>query len=72
MVKLMDIAGNVFAEGENINEIIEQLNNDPNGASEWKYYYRPDSDVVNAYYCKSGEFDYGGEQADEIYDVIED
>lgn len=68
MTKLMDCAGNVFAEGENINEIIEELNKDND---DWAYYYRPNSDLVNAYYCKFGGFDYNGEEADETYDVIE-
>ena len=68
MTKLMDCAGNVFAEGENINEIMEELNKD-NG--DWEYCYRSSCEVVNAYYCKSGASDYNGEEAEETYDVIE-
>ena len=68
MTKLMDCAGNVFAEGENINEIMEELNC---SHSDWEYWYRP-CGVVDAYYCKYGKYDYDGEEADAIYDVIED
>ncbi len=56
---------------QNINEILEELNKN----SDWSYYYRPAHSTVDAYFCKrgeSGKFDYDGENADEIYDVIED
>ena len=72
MTKLMDSTGHVFAEGENIDKILEELNYDPNGNNEWRYYYRPVSWVVNAYFAKDGKTDYNGEEADETYDVIED
>ena len=72
MTKLMDTAGNVFAKGESISEIMEELNYDPNGNNEWRYYYRPDVGVVNAYFGKDGKADYSGEEADATYDVVED
>jgi hypothetical protein len=73
MTKLMDSTGHVFAEGENIDKILEELNYDPNGNNEWRYYYRQSDGVVNAYFAdKDGEADYNGEEADETYDVIED
>ena len=69
MTKLMDSAGNVFVEGKNIDEIIEELNKD-NG--DWEYWYRRPYGVVDAYFSKDGESDVLGENADEIYEVVED
>lgn len=73
MTKLMNVeTGEVFAAGNNINEIMEELNEDD---GDWSYYYRSDSSMVDAYFCEteeSGKFDYDGENADTIYDVIED
>ena len=68
----MDSTGHVFAEGENIDKIMEELNYDPYGGNEWRYYYRSSDSVVYAYFTTSGEADYNGEFADETYDVIED
>ena len=75
MIKLIDNAGNVFAEYKNIYEMLAELNSDPNGSNEWRYYYRPSAGVVNAYFAPNGEsflLDVNGEEADETYDVIED
>lgn len=69
-VKLMDNSGEVFAEGNSIDEILSELNADPDGSNEWRYYYRDDAEVVNAYFIKDGENDISGENADETYDVI--
>lgn len=78
MVALMDKRGHVFAEGKNIDEIMEELNKD-NG--DWEYWYRRSNGdenwyrrpygVVDAYFSKDGESDVLGEEADEIYEVIE-
>jgi hypothetical protein len=68
MTKLMDSTGHVFTEGENISEIMEELNKD---SGDWEYWYRP-CGVVNAYFAKDGETDYNGEEADVIYGVIEE
>lgn len=73
MAALMDKRGNVFVEGKNIYEIMEELNDDSNGSNEWRYYYRPFIGVVNAYFAPNGESffsDVNGEEADETYDVI--
>lgn len=72
MTKLIDNVGNVFAEGEDIDKILEELNDDSNGSNEWRYYYRLSDGAVDAYFAKDGESDVNGEEADEIYDVIED
>ena len=69
MTKLLDSAGHVFTEGENIDKIMEELNKD-NG--EWEYWYRHSCGVVDAYFSKDGESDVRGENADEIYEVVED
>ena len=72
MTKLMNVeTGEVFAAGNNINEIMEELNEDD---GDWSYYYRSDCSMVDAYFCESeesGKFDYDGKNADTIYDVIE-
>lgn len=71
MTKLMTDTGYVFVEGENIDKILEELNYDPYGSNEWRYYYRPSDGVVNAYFAnEDGEADYNGEFADETYDVV--
>jgi hypothetical protein len=73
MVKLIDSTGEIFVKGETILDIIKKLNDDQNGSNEWRYYYRPDYGVVNAYFNTDlGEFDAGGEKADVTYDVIND
>jgi hypothetical protein len=73
MTKLMDVeTGEVFTEGNNINEIMEVLNED---SGDWSYYYRSDCSMVDAYFCEtedSGKLDCDGENADTIYEVIED
>jgi len=65
MTKLMDSIGRVFAEGENIDEILKELNDDPNGSNEWRYCYNPSDYVVYAYYVTDGK-----EELDEVYDVL--
>ena len=73
MVKLIDSTGEVFVKGETIKEIIKKLNDDQNGSNEWRYYYRQDNGVVNAYFnTDSGRFDVCGVKADITYDVIND
>ena len=73
MVKLIDSTGEIFAEGETIDEILKELNDDSNGSNEWRYYYCPAYGVVNAYFNTDlGEFDVCGEKADATYDVIDD
>lgn len=69
MTKLMDSVGNVFAKGDSIREVLDELNSN----SEWYYVYRPDDYMVDAYYApneKEADNDVNGEKADEIYDVI--
>ena len=71
MTKLIDFMGKIFAEGETIYDIIEELNYDPSGSNKWRYYYRPSDGVVDAYFnTELGEFDDCGEKADITYDVI--
>ena len=73
MVKLIDSTGEVFIEGETIQEIIKELNDDSKGNNEWRYYYRPSDGVVNAYFNTDlGESDVCGKNANVTYDVISD
>jgi hypothetical protein len=51
---------------------MEVLNED---SGDWSYYYRSDCSMVDAYFCEtedSGKLDCDGENADTIYEVIED
>lgn len=70
MIKLIN-AGEVFATGNTIDEIVEELNE----SGDWYYVYRPEASVVDAYFATDEDeanSDTNGENADEIYDVIED
>lgn len=67
MIKLIDNIGDVYAEGNSIDEIIEELNR----TEEFRYYYRPKCGIVNAYFDNAENDECGG-WADESYKVIED
>lgn len=70
MIKLIN-NGEVFAAGNTVEEIVEELNE----SGDWYYVYRPDASVVDTYFATDKDeanSDTNGENADEIYDVIED
>lgn len=71
MIRILDRTGSVVAEGENIREIIKKLNAYSNENSKWKEIYRFSGGVIDAYLVKDGEFDHAGQEANEIYTVID-
>lgn len=74
MIKVVD-SNEVVTRGNNIEEVVREMNSGAENGNEWYFVYRPDAGVVDGYLDASEEeadADLDGEKADVIYDVVEE